>query len=110
SSIAINFGPSFSLTWLRKRWAFKGEMKAMYTNTDYLDDFGPGVWYGGDREKVRSTHEVDFSNTPENRRLSDLNKITNFNPNLGTNAPRSNDGLNDWYYQLHLGLSYTLFK
>ena len=110
SSIAINFGPSFSLTWLRKRWAFKGEMKAMYTNTDYLDDFGRGVWYGGDREKVQSTHEVDFSNTPENRRLSDLNKITSFNPNLGTNAPRSTDGLNDWYYQLHLGLSYTLFK
>ena len=110
SSIAFNIGPSFSLTWLRKRWAFKGEMKAMYTSTDYLDDFGPGVWYGGDVEKVRETNEVDFSNTPENRKISDLRKITTYDARLSPNAPRSTNGLNDWYYQFHMGVSYILVK
>ncbi len=104
SSIATNIGSSFSLSYLRKRFVIKGEIKFVYTSTDYLDDFGPGVWYGGDINKLRASHQIDEISQ------SDLNKITKFNSKIAPNAPRSINGLNDWYFQLHLGASYFLFK
>jgi hypothetical protein len=104
SSIAVNIGSSFSLTYLRKRYSIKGEMKFVYTSTDYLDDFGPGLWYGGDINKLRASTDIQFSEP------ADLQKITQYNPSIAKNAPRSTNGLNDWYYQFHLGMSYMLFK
>jgi hypothetical protein len=43
---------------------------------------------------------------------SDLNKISNssMKDKIAPNTPRSTNGLNDWYFQLHLGASYILFK
>lgn len=105
SKIALNIGSSFSITYLFKRLAFKGEMRAAYTNTDYLDDFGPGFWYGGDVDALRANHKLQFVT-----READLNKIIGFDERIAKNAPRSVDGLNDWYYQLHLGMSYILIK
>jgi len=104
SSIALNVGSSFSLTYLRKRYAIKGEMKFVYTSTDYLDDFGPGLWYGGDINKLRSSSKVELTDP------ADLEKISQYNGAIAKNAPRSTNGLNDWYYQLHLGMSYRIFK
>jgi hypothetical protein len=105
SSIAFNIGSSFSLTYLFKRFAFKGEMKVAYTSTDYLDDFGPGFWYGGDVEALRANQQIQsFTST------ADLNKIIGYDERIAPNAPRSVDGLNDWYYQMHLGMSYILIK
>jgi hypothetical protein len=111
SPIAFNLGTSFSLTYLKKRYALKGEMKFVYTSTDYLDDFGPGIWYGGNYDKmVKSAYKM-YDNIPQ----ADMNAIT-WTPNsnkqkrLGWINPRSTDGLNDWYYQLHLGMSYFIFK
>jgi hypothetical protein len=105
STIAFNIGSSFSLTYLFKRFAIKGEMKAAYTSTDYLDDFGPGFWYGGDVDALRVNQKLQFVT-----READLNKIIGYDSRIETNAPRSIDGLNDWYYQLHLGMSYILIK
>ncbi len=104
SSIALNIGSSFSMTYLRKRYAIKGEMKFVYTSTDYLDDFGPGLWSGGDMNKLRSSSKVELTDP------ADLQKITQYNGAIAKNAPRSTNGLNDWYFQLHLGMSYRLFK
>jgi len=111
SPIAFNLGTSFSLTYLKKRYALKGEMKFVYTSTDYLDDFGPGIWYGGNYDKmVKSAYKM-YDNIPQ----ADMDAIT-WTPNsnkqkrLGWINPRSTDGLNDWYYQLHLGMSYFIFK
>jgi len=104
SSIAFNVGSSFSLTYLRKRYTIKGEIKFVYTSTDYLDDFGPGLWSGGDINKLRSSSKVELTDP------ADLQKITQYNGAIAKNAPRSTNGLNDWYYQLHLGMSYRLFK
>ncbi len=108
SPIAFNVGTSFSLTYLRKRWAFKGEMKAVYTSTDYLDDYGPGVWFGGDYDAMRAAAYDKLPGITE----SDMNKISNYSlkDKIAPNAPRSTNGLNDWYFQLHLGASYILFK
>lgn len=105
SSIAFNVGSSFTLTYLFKRFAIKGEMRAAYTSTDYLDDFGSGFWYGGDVDALRANNQIQTIT-----READLNKIIGYDARIAPNAPRSVDGLNDWYYQLHLGLSYILIK
>ena len=104
NALATSIGTSFQLAYLRKRWAFKGEMKFVYTSTDYLDDFGPGIWYGGDINKVRANHQLDDIT---NRQLA---QITSSNSNVSKSATRSTNGLNDWYYQAHLGFSYFLFR
>ncbi len=105
STIAFNVGSSFSLTYLFKRFALKWEIKGVYTSTDYLDDFGPGFWYGGDVNALRANHKIEQFSA-----AGDLNKITGYDARIAPNAPRSTDGLNDWYFQAHLGLSYRLFK
>lgn len=103
SPLALNIGSSFTLAYRMKKWSFKGEIKAVYTSTDYLDDFGPGLWYGGDINKLRANVKIEDWNRP-----SDLYQITQNNPNIAPNAPRSTNGLNDWYYQAHLGVSYDI--
>lgn len=104
STIAFNVGTSFSVTYLRKRFAFKGELKVAYSSTDYLDDFGPGNWYGGDINALRANHQLGEIGP------GDLGKISYYDANIAKNAPRSTNGLNDWYFQGHLGVSYILFK
>ncbi len=103
NSMALNLGTSFSLAYRMKKWSFKGEIKAVYTSTDYLDDFGPGVWYGGDINKVRENVQIDEWYKP-----TDINQLTIANQAVAPNAPRSTNGLNDWYYQMHLGVSYDI--
>ena len=106
-------GGSFTLTYLRERWALKGEIKGTYTTTDYLDDYGDGVWYGGNYDKVKENSQIeDFSSSYPKQWSSDANygKIMVKYDDLAANAPRSTDGLNDWYYQFHMGLSYKIFK
>jgi hypothetical protein len=108
SPIAFNIGTSFSTTYLMKRWALKGEVKFVYSSTDYLDDFGPGLWFGGDYDALRAAAYDKLPGISE----SDLNKISNYSlkDKIAPNTPRSTNGLNDWYFQLHLGASYILFK
>jgi len=119
---AANFGLSWQLAYIRKRWAFKGEMKAVYTTTDYLDDYGPGVWYGGDYDRwLQSVKDnPDFANDPTlfangnlNQPYAKLYKVSGgstTHTKISSTAARSVDGLNDWYYQAHMGLSYRLQK
>jgi hypothetical protein len=108
SPIAFNIGTSFSTTYLMKRWAFKGEIKVVYTSTDYLDDFGPGLWFGGDYDAMRAAAYDKLPGISE----ADLNKISNstLSSKIAPNTPRSTNGLNDWYFQAHMGASYILFK
>ena len=108
SPIAFNIGTSFSTTYLMKRWAIKGEVKAVYTSTDYLDDYGPGLWFGGDYNAMRAAAYDKLPGISE----SDMNKISNYSlkDKIAPNTPRSTNGLNDWYFQMHLGASYILFK
>lgn len=51
SKISTSIGLSWQLAYKFKQWSLKSEVKAVYTSTDYLDDFGNGNWYGGDYDK-----------------------------------------------------------
>jgi len=95
-------GSSFSLALKLKKWSFKGEMKVAYTSTDYLDDFGPGYWYGGDLEAVRDNIQIDGISQ------GIKNLLTPTDSKLAEYSIRSTNGLNDWYYQMHLGVSYDI--
>jgi hypothetical protein len=106
SKLASSVGMSFSLNYIRRRWSFSGEFKGVYTSTDYLDDFGPGLWYGGDYGKLISTQNVVKTDDPEYSSL--MTKLYNPNQNVNVNRPRSTNGLNDWYFQAHMGISYNL--
>jgi len=106
SQFAGNVGATLMLAYIRKKWSFKGEIKSVYTTTDYLDDFGPGLWYGGNYQLMRDNQEAIDPNSPEY--LANLNKISAYNPAINTSTYRSTNGKNDWYFQMHMGLSYNL--
>ena len=122
--VSGNVGVSWQLAYLRKRWAFKGEMKAVYTFTDYLDDYGTGIWYGGDHERwLNAIKSDEYFTDPENKMfiegngqylpLAKFNKVSGGSTTpdkISTTAARSTNGLNDWYFQLHMGVSYILNK
>ncbi len=122
SKVSMNTGFSWQLSYIRKRWAFKGEMKAVYTFTDYLDDFGPGLWYGGDYDQwMQSIKDNPYFSEDQtfwadgnlNQPLAKLYKVSGGSETprkIASTAARSTDGLNDWYYQLHMGLSYRLLS
>ncbi|PTM03166.1 MAG: hypothetical protein DA405_11180 [Bacteroidetes bacterium] len=106
SVFALQIGASFALAWKFENWSLKGEVRGAYTSTDYLDDYGPGVWYGGNVQAVRDNHQVEFSDDmPADMR--NVNWATRQSFPRETNS-RSTDGLNDWYYQGHLGVSFNL--
>ncbi len=104
--VAANVGATFMLSYIRKKWSFKGEIKSVYTTTDYLDDFGPGLWYGGNYQLMRDNQQAVDPNSPEY--LANLNKISAYSPDINPATYRSTNGLNDWYFQMHMGLSYNL--
>ena len=121
--VSMNFGLSWQLAYIRNRWAFKGEAKAVYTLTDYIDDYGPGLWYGGDYDAWYQsvTENPAFSQDPTMFRDGSLTyptakfaKVSGGTRQdvsaISPNAARSTNGLNDWYYQTHIGLSYRLSK
>ncbi len=103
SSIALSTNCTFSLCLLMKNWAIKGEAKAVLTSTDYLDDFGSGLWYGGDFNKLiesaqKTTHYSDEV----------LSQVIHFDDRIATNARRSTNNFTDAYFQFHLGISYFI--
>lgn len=104
--LAANVGSTFMLSYIRKKWSFKGEIKSVYTTTDYLDDFGPGLWYGGNYQLLRDNQQAVDPNSPEY--LANLNKISAYSPDINPATYRSTNGLNDWYFQMHMGISYNL--
>lgn len=103
SQLAFTAGLSFSTTWLFRNFALKGEIRGQYTSTDYLDDYGPGLWYGGDRNSVLEHHQTEATYRDISRVIGNLDLPRD-------NISRSVDGLNDWYFQGHLGLSIFLDK
>ena len=101
-----SMGASYSMAYVRKKWSIKGEIKGVYTFTDYLDDFGPGLWYGGDYDKMLTNQQSVQQGTDDY--LAKVNKISAYNAKINPSTYRSTNGLNDWYFQAHLGISYNL--
>jgi hypothetical protein len=107
SMFATSVGTSFSLAYVRAKWSIKGELKAIYTSTDYLDDFGPGLWYGGDYEQmIANQQSVKTGDSKYDELQSSI--LSAYNPSINNGTYRSTNGLNDWYFQTHMGISYNL--
>jgi hypothetical protein len=81
-------------------------LKAIYTSTDYLDDFGPGLWYGGDFNQMVANQKAVEQGVDDY--LAKVQKISAYNPAINQSTYRSTNGLNDWYFQAHMGISYNL--
>lgn len=106
SQFATSVGTSFSVAYVRAKWSLKGELKAVYTSTDYLDDFGPGLWYGGDFNQMIANQKAVEQGVDDY--LAKVQKISAYNPAINQSTYRSTNGLNDWYFQAHMGISYNL--
>jgi hypothetical protein len=94
------------MAYVRERWSLKGEFKGVYTFSDYLDDFGPGLWYGGDYDQMILNQKAVEQGTDDY--LAKVNKISAYNSQISQKTIRSTNGLNDWYFQAHMGISYNL--
>jgi len=120
SKISTSLGLSWQLSYIFKQWSLKSEVKAVYTSTDYLDDFGNGNWYGGDYEKwlnaAKNNKNLNndptlFDNFDQNATTYKFFEVSGgelTHKSLSNRAQRSSNGLNDWYYQIHIGVSYKL--
>jgi hypothetical protein len=104
--LTTSVGISYSMAYVRERWSFKGEFKGVYAFSDYLDDFGPGLWYGGDFDQMILNQKAVEQGVDDY--LAKVQKISAYNPAINTRTYRSTNGLNDWYFQAHMGISYNL--
>jgi hypothetical protein len=109
--IAGSANVSFQLTYLMQKFAFHAEIKSVFTTTDYLDDFGSGVWYGGDIQKwYDASPEAVDPNTglkPYSATMRDY--YTGYvNQGYTVTQKRTKSLMPDGYFQFHMGLSYFL--
>ena len=110
---AANFSMAYNLEFKKGRWVFKGELRRVFSSTDYLDDMGSGKWYGGDYEAWKSSLPTQVD--PIDAKNDMLASIGTYyeteykakNMDLGT--PRSKDFFPDGYFQMHMGIAYRLF-
>ena len=58
STVTGSLNLSYELILQKKRWVFKGEIKKVFSFSDYLDDWGSGQWYGGDYDKWKASLPV----------------------------------------------------
>lgn len=110
-SIAGSVNTSFQLTYLKQKWAFHAEIKSVFTTTDYLDDFGSGVWYGGDIQKwYDASPEAIDPNTGQKPYSSTMMAYYTDYVNRGytTSQVRTKSMMPDGYFQYHLGMTYFL--
>jgi hypothetical protein len=104
SPIAVYGSLEYRLTYLRKKWNFKMSMKATLSSSDYLDDCGSGLFYGGDREKMieYGVKELQYSRSTLETAFPQLSG------DALTGSIKSTNGLPDGFFQMHIGVSYYL--
>ncbi len=103
SQLAGHLDLNFELAWIFGNWKIRGEGKVVFATTDYLDDFGKGIWYGGDYDRFiqKAVEATEYSE-------KDIRRFNAFRQEIARNSPRSINRFGDWYYQWHLGVSYNL--
>ena len=110
-SIAGSVNTSFQLTYLMQKWAFHAEIKSVFTTSDYLDDFGSGVWYGGDVQKWydASPEAIDPNTGQKPYSATMMSYYTDYvNRGYTTSQVRTKSMMPDGYFQFHLGMAYFL--
>lgn len=110
---AANFSFAYNLEFTKGRWVFKGELRRVFSSTDYLDDMGSGKWYGGDYAAWKASLPVQVDPIDAKNDMLASAAIyyeTEYQAkhmDLGT--PRSKDYFPDGYFQMHMGIAYRIF-
>jgi hypothetical protein len=112
--ITGSFNLAYNVVFQKNRWLFKGEIKKVYSFSDYLDDWGSGQWYGGDYDKWAASLPVgnidpfskqDFGYMAG---LGEYYQVEYKDKGLDLSAKKSLTALPDGYLQLHLGVAYRI--
>jgi hypothetical protein len=102
----MNFNISFQLAYLYKNFRFRYEVKASFSMSDYLDDYGQGFTYGGNYKKwLESAPDMDLGYDKVNNRQITLE---NSFPNIKNSYRRSTNLLPDMFVSQHIGVSYDI--
>lgn len=105
---------AYNLVLQKKRWIFKGEIKKVFSFSDYLDDWGSGQWYGGDFDKWKASLPVgnidpfskqDFGYLAG---MGEYYEVEYKDKGLDLTAKKSATPLPDGYLQFHLGVAYRI--
>jgi hypothetical protein len=89
-----------------KRFHVKGDIKYVFTFTDYLDDYGKGILYGGDYNKW-----VETNNGRLDQPIKMFDRTTtarSYFPEYNLTSKRTTDILTDAYMQFHIGVGYDI--
>jgi len=89
-----------------QRFHLKGEMKYVFTFTDYLDDFGKGILYGGDYNKWVETNNGRLDD--QIKVFDSTRKLKSFFPEYNLTNKRTADIITDSYMQFHIGIGYDI--
>jgi hypothetical protein len=108
SPYTINLNLSVQLTVAYKKFRFKGEIKSVITSSDYLDDYGTGLMYGGNYALWYRTLFKRDKTLPKNLYNGQPAQFAKFFPNLRPVKPRTSDLIPDMYFQYHIGVSYDI--
>jgi hypothetical protein len=112
--ITGSFNLAYNVVFQKNRWLFKGEIKKVYSFSDYLDDWGSGQWYGGDYDKWAASlpaGNIDpFSRQDMNiiAGLGEYYQVEYKDKGLDLSAKKSLTALPDGYLQFHLGVAYRI--
>lgn len=109
-----SFNLAYNVVFQKNRWLFKGEVKKVFSFSDYLDDWGSGQWYGGDYDKWLASlpaGNIDpFSGQDLNiiAGLGEYYQVEYKDKGLDLAAKKSATPLPDGYLQFHLGVAYRI--
>jgi hypothetical protein len=114
SSITGSLNLAYNIVFQKNRWVIKGEIKKVFSFSDYLDDWGSGQWFGGDYDKWRASlpaGNIDpFSGEDMNVKagLGEYYQIEYKDMGLDLAAKKSLTPLPDGFLQFHLGVAYRI--
>jgi hypothetical protein len=109
-----SFNLAYNVVFQKNRWLFKGEIKKVFSFSDYLDDWGSGQWYGGDYDKWAASlpaGNIDPFSKQDFGFLAGLGAYyeTEYkDKGLDLAAKKSATPLPDGYLQFHLGVAYRI--
>ena len=105
---------AYNMVFQKNRWVIKGEIKKVYSFSDYLDDWGSGQWYGGDFDKWRASlpqGNIDPFSGADMGYLAGLGEyyqVEYKDAGLDLSAKKSLTSLPDGFLQFHLGVAYRI--
>ena len=108
NSIAAILSTGLKLNYKRPKWNLGLELKGNITSTDYLDDFGRGTYYGGDRTSWYENNVLPtfISNESQDETEFPIKRIWDQENKYG--GSRAQNYLPDGFWQIQLLYSRNL--